>query len=270
MLETEKRNPRTTHMDKADTMTMLRLINDENYRSVQAVEAALGSIADAVDAVADAFTKGGRLIYVGAGTSGRIASADAAECPPTYGVDPGQVITIIAGGEPALTRASENAEDLSEAGVNDLLAVDVTSRDVVMGISASGGAAYVAAALAKAKEIGCVTISLSSNSPCRIADIADIAIFTDTGAEVIAGSTRMKAGNAQKMVLNMITTCAMVKTGKVYGNLMINLKPTNRKLKRRMVTIVSDILGCGEVEAEARLNESDWNIRAAVGKPPVD
>ena len=270
MLETEKRNPRTTHMDKADTMTMLRLINDENYRSVQAVEAALGSIADAVDAVADAFTKGGRLIYVGAGTSGRIASADAAECPPTYGVDPGQVITIIAGGEPALTRASENAEDLSEAGVNDLLAVDVTSRDVVMGISASGGAAYVAAALAKAKEIGCVTISLSSNSPCKIADIADIAIFTDTGAEVITGSTRMKAGNAQKMVLNMITTCAMVKTGKVYENLMINLKPTNRKLKHRMVTIVADILSCDENEAEARLNESDWNIRAAVGRPDVD
>ena len=266
MLETEKRNPRTTHMDKADTMTMLRLINDENYRSVQAVEAALSSIADAVDAVADAFTKGGRLIYVGAGTSGRIASADAAECPPTYGVDPGQVITIIAGGKSALTRASENAEDLSEAGVNDLLAVDVTSRDVVMGISASGGAAYVAAALAKAKEIGCVTISLSSNSPCKIADIADIAIFTDTGAEVITGSTRMKAGNAQKMVLNMITTCAMVKTGKVYENLMINLKPTNRKLKRRMVTIVSDILGCGEVEAETRLEECGWSIRDAVDR----
>lgn len=270
MLETEKRNPRTTHIDTADTLTMLRLINDENYRSVRAVEAALSSIADAVDAVADAFANGGRLIYVGAGTSGRIASADAAECPPTYGVDPGQVITIIAGGESALTRASENAEDKSDAGIRDLMAVDVKPCDVVMGISASGGAEYVASALAKAKELGCVTISLSSNSPCRIADIADINIFTDTGAEVITGSTRMKAGNAQKMVLNMITTCAMVKTGKVYENLMINLKPTNRKLKHRMVTIVSDILGCDENEAEARLNESDWNIRAAVGKPDVD
>ena len=139
-----------------------------------------------------------------------------------------------------------------------------------MGISASGGAEYVASALKMAKQLGCVTISLSSNSPCRIADIADINIFTDTGAEVITGSTRMKAGNAQKMVLNMLTTCAMVKTGKVYENLMINLKPTNRKLKHRMVTIVSDILGCDVNEAEARLNENDWSIRAAVGKPDVD
>lgn len=264
MLETEKRNPQTTHIDTADTLTMLRLINDENYRSVQAVEAALAAIAEAIDAVAEAFTRGGRLIYVGAGTSGRIASADAAECPPTYGVDPGQVITIIAGGESALIHASENAEDKSEAGVRDLLAVDVKPCDVVMGISASGGAAYVAAALAKAKEVGCVTISLSSNSPCKIADIADINIFTDTGAEVITGSTRMKAGNAQKMVLNMITTCAMVKTGKVYENLMINLKPSNQKLKHRMVTIVCDILGCSESEAESRLDANDWSIRGAI------
>ena len=165
MLRTEQRNPRTTHIDKMETSEMLRIIHEENLRSVEAVGEALDSVAQAVDAVANAFQNGGRLIYVGAGTSGRIAVADAAECPPTYGVDYNTVIALIAGGEGALVKASENAEDLGTRGREDLLARGATSRDVVMGISAAGGAEYVASAMRAAKELGCVTISLSSNSP---------------------------------------------------------------------------------------------------------
>lgn len=261
MLRTEQRNPRTTHIDKMETSEMLRIIHEENLRSVEAVGEALDSVAQAVDAVANAFQNGGRLIYVGAGTSGRIAVSDAAECPPTYGVDYNTVIALIAGGEGALVKASENAEDLGTRGREDLLARGVTSRDVVMGISAAGGAEYVASAMRAAKELGCVTISLSSNSPTLIGDLADIAIFTDTGTEVITGSTRMKAGNAQKMVLNMITTCAMIKTGKVYENLMINLRPTNVKLKARMVGMVCDTCGVDEARALALLEANDFSLR---------
>lgn len=264
MLSTEKRNPKTTHFDKMDTAAMLKIISYENYNSVKAVEAAHKEIAEAIDAVVKAFENGGRLIYVGAGTSGRIAVMDAAECPPTYGTDYDTVIAIHAGGEKAMFRASENIEDSAQKGVEDILAKGLKPNDVVMGISASGNAEYVAAALQTAKNIGCVTISLSSNNPCKIASIADIRIFTDTGAEVITGSTRMKAGNAQKMVLNMISTCAMVKTGKVYENLMINLKPTNKKLKARMIGIVCDIIGCSAEYAENILEKYDWNIRSAV------
>lgn len=264
MHATEMRNPRTTHIDKMDTLEMLNVINDENRNSVEAVQAALPQVAKAVDAVAAAFERGGRLLYVGAGTSGRIAVMDAAECPPTYGVDYNQVIAIIAGGEHTLVRAAENEEDKEEMGIADLLARNLTDKDVVMGISASGNAAYVTGALKEAKKRGCVTISLSSNLPCRIAEVADIAIFTDTGAEVITGSTRMKAGNAQKFVLNMITTGAMVKTGKVYENLMINLRPTNEKLTRRVLSIVREITGCDEEQARAALDRNDWNIRSTI------
>ena len=264
MLSTEKRNPNTTHFDKMDTVRMLEIISSENYNSVKAVEAAHKDIARAIDAAVGAFENGGRLIYVGAGTSGRISVMDAAECPPTYGTDYDTVIAIHAGGEKAMFRASENVEDSADKGREDILARGLRANDVVMGISASGNAEYVASALLTAKETGCVTISLSSNNPCKIASIADIVIFTDTGAEVITGSTRMKAGNAQKMVLNMISTCAMVKTGKVYENLMINLKPTNKKLKARMIGIVCDIVGCDTKYAEDMLEKYSWNIRTAV------
>ena len=264
MHRTEMRNPKTTHIDKMETIEMLKVINQENRNSVEAVEAALDQVAKAVDAVAAAFEKGGRLIYVGAGTSGRIAVMDAAECPPTFGVDYGQVIAILAGGEKTLVRAAENEEDKEDIGISDLLAKNITDKDVVMGISASGNAAYVTGALTEAKARGCVTISLSGNLPCRIASVADIPIFADTGAEVITGSTRMKAGNAQKFVLNMITTGAMIKTGKVYENLMINLRPTNEKLTRRVVSIVREITGKDETEARKALDSCDWNIRAAV------
>ncbi|MBR2375301.1 MAG: N-acetylmuramic acid 6-phosphate etherase [Clostridia bacterium] len=261
MLKTEQRNPRTTHIDKMSTIEMVRIINDENRRSVEAVEAALDSVAKAIDLVAAAFEKGGRLIYFGAGTSGRIAMMDATECPPTYGVDPGMVVPVMAGGEKAFLHAAENEEDQADCGENDLLALTPTANDVIMGISASGGAAYVEAAMRKAKSIGCKTLSLASNHPCKISELADVAIYTDTGAEVITGSTRMKAGNAQKFVLNMITTCAMVKTGKVYENMMVNLKPTNVKLKGRMCRIVADACGVSEEEALALLEEHGFVIR---------
>ena len=266
MHDTERRNPKTTHIDQMETLEMLTVINEENRYSVDAVQKALPQIAEAVDAVAKAFDEGGRLIYLGAGTSGRIAVMDAAECPPTFGVDYGQVIAIIAGGSRTLERAAENEEDNADAGKADLLARNVTEKDVVMGISASGNAAYVEGALQLAKELGCVTVSLSSNRDCKIAKAAGIAIVTETGPEVITGSTRMKAGNAQKFVLNMITTGAMVKTGKVYENLMINLRPTNIKLKGRMLRIVDAILDCGEAEAERLLEKNDWNIRKAVSR----
>lgn len=261
MSRTEKRNPRTTNFSKESTKTMLEIINDENMNSVKAVGEAIEDIAKAVDAVTEAFLNGGRLIYVGAGTSGRMAVMDAAECPPTFGVDYNTVITVMAGGRDAMFRAAENVEDSAEAGRADLLSKDLSSGDVVMGISASGNAEYVASAMRTAKEMGCVTVSLSSNEKCKIGDIADIPIFVNTGAEVITGSTRMKAGNSQKFVLNMITTCAMAKTGKVYENLMINLRPTNIKLKHRMIGIVAEICEVSDDKALELLEENEFSIR---------
>lgn len=265
MNKTEMRNPRTTHIDKASTKDMLKIINEENMRSVEAVGEAIDSIALAVDAIADAIREGGRLIYVGAGTSGRLASADAAECPPTYGVDYNTVIAVVAGGPSALVRASENIEDKGDAGVEAVKAVDLCARDVVMGISASGNATFVAEAMKYAKSLGCKTVSLASNEKTKIGDIADYPIFCDTGAEVITGSTRMKAGNAQKMVMNMITTSVMIKLGKVYENMMINLKPTNIKLRDRMVRIVLEIIPeISYAEAEKLLEDNGFFIPAAI------
>lgn len=265
MKSTERRNPRTTHIDKATTKEMLTLINDENRRSVEAVEEALDSIAAAVDCITDAVRAGGRLIYVGAGTSGRLAAQDAAECPPTYGVDYNTVIAVVAGGPSALVKASENVEDNGEAGIAALQEVSVCSRDVVMGISASGNAKFVADAMRYAKSLGSKTVSLSSNDDALIGEIADFSIFCDTGAEVITGSTRMKAGNAQKMVMNMITTSVMIKLGKVYENMMINLKPTNIKLRDRMIRIVLEILPeLDYAKAEALLEKNGFSIPTAV------
>ena len=261
---TEGRNLRASRLDEMDVVSMLRLLNDENARSVEAVAGALGGVARAVETVVAAFSAGGHLLYVGAGTSGRLAVLDASECPPTFGVSPEVVVANIAGGEGAFFRAVEGAEDDAAAGRTALLARRPEPRDVVMGVSASGNAAYVAGALEAAREAGCRTISLSSNRDCRIARIADIAVFTDTGPEVVAGSTRLKAGNAQKMVLNAITTCAMVLTGKVKGNLMVNLRPSNEKLKRRMVGIVAQLACVGPERAGALLEAAGFDIRRAV------
>ena len=264
MIATEMRNPKTMHIDRATTREMLELINEENYNSVRAVEAAIPMIERAVEAVTRAVSTGHRLIYIGAGTSGRLAVVDASECPPTYGVSYDVVSAIMAGGYEAIVRPSENVEDNGEAGVRALMEKKLVAEDVVMGISASGNAEFVSRALEYARSVGCTTVSLASNPDCAIGRIADIPIFTDTGAEVITGSTRMKAGNAQKMVLNMISTAAMIKTGKVYENMMVNLKPSNSKLRRRMIGIVCEITGLGFEDAERLLEENDFSIPKAV------
>jgi len=264
MLKTEMRNEASKHIDQMDTLAMVKLINQENLNTVYAVEAALGKVAEVCDVVADRFEKGGRLFYVGAGTSGRLGVIDAAECPPTFGVPRGQVIGIIAGGEKCMMQAAENQEDDAASGERDLQQYDLSDKDVVIGISSSGGAAYVVGALEYANRIGAVSVSLSSNSGTPIERVAKISIVTDTGAEVITGSTRMKSGTAQKLVLNMISTCAMIKTGKVYENLMINLKPSNKKLRGRMIRIVCAIKDCDEDTAEQLLMKHNWIIRDAV------
>ena len=263
MLKTEQRNPKSTHIDKMSTLDMVKLMSEENYVAVKAVEDAAQSIAEAVDAIAFSMENGGRLYYIGAGTSGRLGVLDASECPPTFGVSPDLVSGIIAGGYDCLVKASEGGEDSYENGI-----LDVKDRlragDVIVGISAAGGAKYVLGALEWAKANGCVTVGVTSNADSLLAKNADIAIFTDTGAEVITGSTRLKAGTAQKLVLNILSTAAMVKTGRVYENLMINLRPTNQKLRARVISIVREIKGIGEEEAIALLEANDWNIRASV------
>lgn len=264
MLRTEARNEKTTHIDKMSTLEMVKIINEENMNSVKAVEAALPEISKAIDVVVDSLNAGGRVFYVGAGTSGRLAVSDAAECAPTYGVSNELFTAIVAGGRDAVFKAQENVEDSKEAGRRDLIAHNITKNDTVIGISASGGASYVYEALNAAREIGASTISISSNKDARISQNTKVAIWADTGAEVITGSTRMKSGNAQKMILNMISTCSMVKTGKVYENLMINLRPTNIKLTARMIGIVRDITGLCEDASKDLLDKNNWNIRAAV------
>lgn len=261
---TETRNPYSMHMDKMSSEEMTRLVITANYEAVKAVEDAAVPIAKAVDAVAEAFRNGGRLFYIGAGTSGRLGVIDAAECPPTFGVSYDQVQGIIAGGNERMFRAGENEEDKYEKGYEEITKRGITSVDVVVGISAAGNAAYVVGALEAAKSLGATTVGISCNPGTKILSAADIQIFTDTGAEVLTGSTRLKAGTAQKIVLNTLTTCAMAKTGKVYENMMINLSPSNEKLRLRVIRIVREILHCSEDEAISRLEAHAWNIRAAV------
>lgn len=263
-IKTEQRNPSSTHLDRMSTEEMARLVIAANYEAVRAAEDAVGAISAAIDAIALAFENGRRLLYVGAGTSGRLGVLDAAECPPTFGVSPEQVLGIIAGGKERMFRAGENAEDSREMGVAAIGEANAAAGDVVVGISAAGGAEFVVGALEEARRRGCVTVGLASNPDTPVLTVADIPIFTDTGAEILTGSTRLKAGTAQKIVLNTLSTCAMVKTGKVYENMMINLAPSNRKLRRRVVGIVCAILGCDTAEAELRLDENGWNIRRTV------
>lgn len=263
MLKTEQRNPKSTHIDKMSTLDMVKLMSEENYVAVKAVEDAAESIAEAVDAIAFSMERGGRLYYIGAGTSGRLGVLDASECPPTFGVSPDLVSGIIAGGYECLVKASEGGEDSYENGIADVKD-KLRAGDVIVGISAAGGAKYVLGALDFARSNGCVTVGVTSNADSPLAQNADIAIFTDTGAEIITGSTRLKAGTAQKLVLNILSTAAMVKTGRVYENLMINLRPTNEKLRKRVISIVCEIKGISESDAIALLDANDWSIRRSV------
>ena len=264
MLKTEMRNEASMHIDRMDTVSMLEVINRENMNAVRAVEAATKEIAAVCDAVAERFELGGRLFYIGAGTSGRLGVIDAAECPPTFGVPRTQVVGIIAGGDIALKQAQENVEDNPDAGIEDLKSYGFCKQDVLVGISAAGNARYVTNAVEYANLLGAITIGVTSNEESMLDRLSAISICTDTGAEVITGSTRLKAGTAQKLVLNMLSTVSMIQCGYVYENMMVNLKPTNNKLKMRMIGIVCEILKCDEKKAECLLNSYDWSIPAVV------
>lgn len=261
---TETRNPRSMNLDRLAILDMLRLMNEEDALVPLAVRDALPAIAQAVERVAAALAAGGRLIYVGAGTSGRLAVLDASECPPTFNTLPEQVQGVIAGGPDALTRAVEGAEDDRPQAVADIAALEVSARDVVMGIAASGGTPYVLAALEEAQRRGAVTVGLACNAPAPLLDLADIPIAVIVGPEVLTGSTRLKAGTAQKMVLNMITTASMVRLGKVYENLMIDVQPTNAKLRARARRIVAAAAGIAESEAATLLEQAGQEVKTAI------
>ncbi len=262
-LATEARNHRTLHIDKLSTYEMMELMNNENRAVEDAIATQLTEIAAAVDIIAAAIEKGGHLIYIGAGTSGRLGVVDASECPPTFGVDSRLVRGIIAGGEGAMFRAVEGAEDNESCGAAELLADGVSAGDVVVGLSASGGAPYVLGALKAAREVGATPIGITCNPESRMHPLCDVTIAPYVGPEVITGSSRLKAGTAQKLVLNMLSTGAMVKTGKVVGNLMINVKPTNEKLRDRCIRILMELSGVERGRAE-ELIDRHGDIRKAL------
>ena len=243
-LKTEGRNQNTLHIDKMATLDMVTLMNNENRVVEDAIATQLPEIAKAIDIIAERLEAGGHLIYIGAGTSGRLGVVDASECPPTFGVDYRLVRGIMAGGEDAMFRAVEGAEDNEARGAEELLADGVTAGDVVVGLSASGGAPYVLGALKKAREIGAVPMGITCNPDSRMHAICDVTMAPYVGPEVITGSSRLKAGTAQKLILNMLSTGAMIKTGKVVGNLMINVKPTNVKLRDRCIRILMELGEC--------------------------
>lgn len=263
-LITEGRNPNTMNIDCVSTEEMIRLINEEDKKVALAVEKEISSIARAVDVIAEKLRKDGRLIYIGAGTSGRIGILDASECPPTYGTDPSMVQGLIAGGPDAILRAVEGAEDDGLRGVQDLKDVKLSDKDVLVGLAASGRTPYVVAALEYANNIGVFTIGVSCNPNSQLASISQISISPIVGAEVITGSTRMKAATAQKMVLNMLSTGAMIRLGKVYQNLMVDMQASNLKLVERSILIVTQVTNVSMEEAEKILKEADYDVRLAI------
>lgn len=252
-LVTESRNHNSENIDTLSTLDMLKVINNEDKKVPLAVEKVLPEIAQLVDKVATAFTQGGRLIYCGAGTSGRLGILDASECPPTYGIPHEMVIGLIAGGHKAILQAVENAEDNAQLGEEDLRQLHFNDKDILVGIAASGRTPYVMGALQYAKSLGAITGAISCNPESPMAKLADIAITPVVGAEVITGSSRMKAGTAQKLILNMITTGAMIKIGKVFGNLMVDVEATNAKLVERQIHIVMQATECERAIAEANI-----------------
>lgn len=261
---TEQRNPRSRGLDRKSTREILRIISREDTRVARAVARELPQIARAADAIVRALRRGGRLIYVGAGTSGRLATLDAAECPPTFGVSPRMVQAVMAGGTTALVRAVEGAEDSPSRGARDLAARKITARDVVVGLTASGSTPYVLGALAYARRRGAVTVGVTSNRGSPLARVASILIAPRVGPEVIAGSTRMKAGTAQKLVLNMLSTAAMVRLGRVYDNWMIDVALTNQKLRQRGLRILAQVSGANVSEAARALRRAGHDLRVAL------
>lgn len=263
-LVTEGRNPSSEDIDQLTTEEMLQVINNEDKKVACAVEKILPEVARAVDIIAATFRHGGRLFYSGAGTSGRLGVLDASECPPTYGTAPEQVTALIAGGHEAVFRAVENAEDNAEQGRQDLGAAGFNQHDVLVGIAASGRTPYVISALKAARAMGATTIALTCNPASEMAKLADIALTPVVGPEVITGSSRMKAGTAQKLVLNMLTTGAMIRTGKVYGNLMVDVAATNDKLIQRQINMVMQATDCSAAEAEVALSACNRHCKTAI------
>ncbi|MGC2416186.1 MAG: N-acetylmuramic acid 6-phosphate etherase [Candidatus Acidiferrales bacterium] len=263
-VRTEQRNPRSRGLDRKSTLGILRALNREDTRVALAVRRELPKIARAVDAIEKALGSGGRLFYIGAGTSGRLAVLDAAECPPTFGTPPRMVQAITAGGARALRHASEGAEDSAAGGARDLRRADLTSKDVVVGLAASGTTPYVLGALAFAKRRGAVTVGVTANPRSPLARAARIGIAPDTGPEAISGSTRLKAGTAQKLVLNLLSTAAMVRLGRVYENWMVHVALTNQKLRRRGVRILQEAAGVSASTAEHAVRQAGNDLAAAL------
>ena len=263
-IATEQRNPNTMNIDTLSTLDMVNLINREDHRVAEAVAQVTDKIAQAIDVIADRLSKGGRLIYCGAGTSGRLGILDAVECPPTYSTEPEMVQALMAGGYPAIFKAVEGAEDSKELGVEDMKGISFGAGDVLVGIAASGRTPYVLGCMEYAKELGAPTVSVTCCPGSVLDNFADIGIAPCPGPEVITGSTRMKSGTAQKMVLNMLSTGTMIKLGKVYGNLMVDVKPSNEKLVRRCVTIVCTATGCDDATATAALEACQYRPKTAI------
>ncbi|MDC7245192.1 MAG: N-acetylmuramic acid 6-phosphate etherase [Sphaerochaetaceae bacterium] len=264
LFTTEQRNEKTSHIDEMSTREIVEVINDEDKTVPYAVEKQLDQISALIEDVVLSFKNGGRLFYIGAGTSGRLGVLDASECPPTFGVSSSMVQGLIAGGREALVRSIENAEDEVESGEKELDSVNFTSKDVLVGITASGQAPYVLGAMMKAKRMGAVVGAISCNRGSKTFEHATHSIYLDVGPEVVTGSTRMKAGTAQKLVLNMITTTSMIRLGKVYHNLMVDLTPVNKKLIERSKRLIRQATGCSLKEAEKAFTESGKKPKIAI------
>ena len=263
-LATEQQNSHSQHIDSVSTEDMLRIINEEDHKVADAVGAIIPAIAQAVDTIADKLRRGGRLFYMGSGTSGRLGILDAVECPPTYSTDPERIQGLIAGGYEAIFRAKEGAEDSPELGRQDLIDKNLTADDVVVGLSASGRTPYVVGGLAYAASVGAATIAIDCSPHSAIGRCADIDLCAVVGPEVVTGSTRMKAGTAQKMIANMLSTGAMIRLGKVYGNLMVDVKSSNQKLEERARRIVMTATGCSRQKAIEALRESQGRAKTAI------
>jgi len=263
-LITEQRNPNSMHVDSLSALEIVQLMNEEDKQVPLAIEKCLPQIAQAVECIVAAFQQGGRLVYIGAGTSGRLGVLDASECPPTFGVSPEMVKGIIAGGERALRHPIEGAEDSKSQAVVDLQTIQFSSKDVLVGIAASGRTPYVIGALEYAKSLGSVTASIASNPNSAMANIVDIVIDTVVGPEVLTGSSRLKSGTAQKLVLNMLTTASMILMGKCYQNLMVDVQASNEKLKARAIRIVMQATDCDKALAEETLKQADQNAKLAI------
>jgi N-acetylmuramic acid 6-phosphate etherase len=263
-LVTEERNEKTMDLDTLDTLELVERVQSEDFEVAKAVQQVVPQIAQAIDIITDKLRQGGRMLYFGAGTSGRLGVLDATECHPTFGVDHDMIQAFIAGGKDAMFRSFEDAEDQSDLGINDVIAAKVSNKDVVVGISSSGRTPYVVGAIEKSREFGAAAIAVVNNPDSHLSSICDVTIAAVVGPEALTGSTRMKSGTAQKMILNLITTCTMVRLGKTYENLMIDLKPTNFKLRQRAVSIISILTDVPRQQAEGALVASHDRCKTAI------